>query len=155
MTHRFRLLLLLAALAGCRQDASETAKAQGDDPAAGAVGDTVGAAWTGVEYEAPRLIPAMRAQLQALRDPDAGMSEGNVTGYKNMAGDLVHAMLTDLNQVGSGEADQVRMLGDSVVNLVGGGTGVPAGGPEQVTRSTELMERLIERYQEAMRAARP
>jgi len=155
MTHRFRLLLLLAAIAACRQDASETAKAEAAGSVAGTVGDTAGAGWTGVEYEAPRLIPAMRAQLQALRDADAGRAEENVTAYKNMAGDLVSAMLTDLNQVGSGEADQIRTLGDSALNLVGGGTGVPDASPGQLARSTELMERLIERYQEAMRAVRP
>ena len=119
-------------------------------------GGGVETAAEGVEYEAPRLIPGMRAQLEQLRRPGgAGESaEAGLTTYKNMAGSLVDAMLVDLNRVGSAEAEEVRALGDTVLNLVGGGTGVPDASPEDVARSAELMRRLIDRYQQAMRAVR-
>ena len=149
--------LMAGALAGCRQDRGETGRAQpglAADSVLVSAGDTIEAG-NGVEYEAPRLIPAMRAQLDVMGGGGAGATEGNVTGYKNMAGDLVNAMLTDLNRVGSSEVDGIRKLGDSVVNLVGGGTGVPDPSPDDLARSRELMTRLIDRYQEAMRAARP
>jgi hypothetical protein len=155
MMRQIPILLLLLALAACRPEGGETARAQPYSAAdsLGMAGDTTEAR-NGVEYEAPRLIPAMRAHLQVMAGGGAGATEGNVTGYKNMAGDLVTAMLADLHRVGSSEVDQVRMLGDSVVNLVGGGTGVPDTNPEDLARSTELMGVLIDRYQEAMRAAR-
>jgi hypothetical protein len=152
------LLTLLAVLTACRQDGAETARAQPGQPADSELtvaADTVDAGGTGFEYEAPRLIPAMRAQLEVMGGGGAGATEGNVSGYKNAAGDLVNAMLTDLNRVGSSEVDGIRALGDSVVNLVGGGTGVPDAGAEDLARSAELMGRLIERYQAAMRASRP
>ena len=150
------ILLLLSALPGCRRTGA-AADAQPGGPADSALtatGDTLESARAGVEYEAPRLIPAMRAQLEVMGGAGAGATEGNVTGYKSMAGHLVDAMLTDLNRVGSSEVDGIRALGDSAVNLVGGGTGVPGASPEDLARSRELMTRLITRYQEAMRAAR-
>jgi hypothetical protein len=84
-----------------------------------------------------------------------GAAEANVTAYQAMADDLVNAMLTDLNRVGSSEIDGIRMLGDSVVNLTPGGAGVADADSEELARSTALMARLIDRYQQAMRAARP
>jgi hypothetical protein len=152
------LLLLLGALAGCRQDRAETARAQPGSPADSELiwaGDTGEAARTGMEYEAPRLIPAMRAQLQVMSGGGGGAAEANVTAYQAMADDLVNAMLTDLNRVGSSEIDGIRMLGDSVVNLTSGGAGVADADSEELARSTALMARLIDRYQQAMRAARP
>ena len=149
------ILVLLSAMSGCRRTGTRSSTQPGGaaDSALTAAGDTLESARAGVEYEAPRLIPAMRAQLEVMGGAGAGATEGNVTGYKSMAGHLVDAMLTDLNRVGSSEVDGIRALGDSAVNLVGGGTGVPTPSPEDLARSRAVMTRLIARYQEAMRAA--
>lgn len=151
------LLLMIGALAGCDRNAARSGRAQPGSPADSELtvaGDTVAAANTSVELEAPRLIPGLRAQLSALRDPEAGLSEGNITAYRTLAGDVVTAMMADLNRVGSPEAGQVRALGDSVVRLIGGGAGdAPAPSPERVTTSVEAMDRLIRHYQDAVREA--
>ena len=152
---RIPALLILAAVAACGREAQQTGRAQpgqAADSELTVAGDTVEAMNTGIELEAPRLIPGLRAQLQALGDSGAGLTEGNVTAYKNLAADVVTAMLSDLNRIGSSEVGPLRELGDTVLNLVGGGTGVSEADRPELTRSVRLMERMIQRYQEAMRA---
>ena len=157
---RTATLLLLLLVAACNRGgglAERAREAHAEDSAHSRTGgDTVEAAAAGVELEAPRLIPGLRAQLAALSDSGAGFTEGNVTAYRNLAGDVIDAMLTDLNRAGSPEAPQIDRLGDSVVTLLGGGAGGAAiGTREEVSASVRLMGRLIEQYQSAMRAARP
>ena len=153
------LLLLLVAL-GCRgNDTRRTDLGQpgvAADSVLNRTGDTVETAAGGLELEAPRLIPGLRAQLSAMRDSGPGYTEGNVAAYRQLAADVVTAMETDLNRAGSAEAEPVSELGDSVTRLIGGGAGeAPEPGREDVMRSVEMLERLIDRYQRAMRAAQP
>ncbi|HEU5039408.1 MAG TPA: hypothetical protein VFT84_01225, partial [Gemmatimonadales bacterium] len=139
--------LFIAGLTACNRSAGVSERVREAEAAEAASG--------GVELEAPRLIPGLRAQLTELGDPDAGMTEGNVTAYRNLAGDVIDAMRTDLNRVGSPEAPRIDALGDSVVTLVGGGPGGAAiGTPEEVASSVRLMDRVIRQYQDAMREAR-
>ncbi len=152
MRYRYPLLVAATLLGGCRPQSSESAR----EPihAADSVGpdsDVTGA--VGVEYEAPRLIPGMLALLDAVTDSAGRIDEGTMTGYKQAVGTLVDGMLTDLNRVGVGEDGEFRALGDSAVNLLGGGTGVPDAAPEEVQRSAAMMRRLIDKYNQRMRAA--
>ena len=122
--------------------AARTGSAELDDPEAG------------VEFEAPRLIPAIRAQISRLKEPD-GATEGNLTSFKNGVGTLVNAMEADLNRVGVTDTGYFRVLSDSVMREIGGGAGTPAdleaadAGP-----AAARVERLIGLYEERMRAAR-
>jgi hypothetical protein len=151
------LLLIVGALGGggCDNAAGRSGRAQsGHPPESELTGraDTIQAASSGVELEAPRLIPGLRAQLTALGD-SAGMTEGNVTAYRNLAADVVNAMEADLSRLGSPAVDRISELGDSVVSLIGGGAGeAPEPPPDRVQASIGLMQRLIEEYQAASRA---
>lgn len=152
------LLMLAGALGGCDTGAARSGRAQpgvAADSELTTTGDTVQAASTGVELEAPRLIPGLRAQLAALGDSSggAGMSEGNIAAYRHLASDVAAAMEADLNRLGSPDVERISELGDSVVRLVGGGPGdAPNTSPEDVKASFEVMERLIQHYQDASRA---
>ena len=106
----------------------------------------------GVEYEAPRLIPAIRAQISQIRD-SGGTSEGNLTSFRNGVGTLLNAMQTDLNRVGVTDTGTFRELGDSVMRELGGGPGSPADlKPEEARPATAQVERLIGLYEERMRS---
>ncbi len=107
----------------------------------------------GVEYEAPRLIPAIRAQITQLRD-SGGVSEANLTAFRNGVGTLVNAMQADLNRVGASDSGDFRQLGDSVMREFGGGPGSPSDlKPEEARPAIAQVERLIGLYEERMRAA--
>lgn len=107
----------------------------------------------GVEYEAPRLIPAIRAQISQIRD-SGGTSEGNLTAFRNGVGTLLNAMQADLNRVGVTDTGAFRELGDSVMREFGGGPGSPADlKPEEARPATAQVERLIGLYEERMRSA--
>ena len=152
------LLIILLGLGACRPEAQRTGEGQTGQVADSELvrtDDSVEAANTGIELEAPRLIPGLRAQLSAMRDTAGGVSEGNVAAYRQLASDVVTAMLTDLNRAGSPAVDEFRTLGDTVVMLVGGGAGeAPEPSREDLGRSTAILERLIERYRQAMAEAR-
>jgi hypothetical protein len=152
------LLLLCAAILGCRPDVQQTGQGQPGNAADSALtrqGDTVESAGAGIELEAPRLIPGLRAQLAALNDSAGGLTEGNVTAYRNLAGDVVNAIEIDLNRAGSPDVGALSALGDSVVRLIGGGAGEPANpDPERVRRSVQLLRQLISRYEQSMSAVR-
>jgi hypothetical protein len=107
----------------------------------------------GVEYEAPRLVPAIRAQITRLGEPD-GVSEENLTAFRNGVGTMVNAMQADLNRVGVTDTGAFRALGDSVMRAFGGGPGSPADlKPEESRPAIAQVERLIGLYEERMRAA--
>ncbi len=128
--------------AGTPNVAARTGSAELDDPEAG------------VEFEAPRLIPAIRAQISRLQESD-GATEENLTSFKNGVGTLVNAMEADLNRVGVTDTGYFRVLSDSVMRGIVGGAGTPAdleaagAGP-----AAARVERLIGLYEERMRAAR-
>jgi hypothetical protein len=148
-------LFALALLAACRPRTSDSGRTLEGSPADTAVigaGDRLEADTTGLEFEAPRLIPAMRASLQVVTEQGGKVDEGTLAGYRHAAGRLVDAMLTDLNRVGVGDDGSFRALGDSAVAAIGGGAGdAPRAEPGAVLRSAGMMHRLIERYQERMR----
>lgn len=107
----------------------------------------------GVEYDAPRLIPAIRAQITQLRD-SGGASEANLTAFRNGVGTLVNAMQADLNRVGASDSGDFRALGDSVMREFGGGPGSPPDlKPEDARPAIAQVERLIALYEERMRSS--
>jgi hypothetical protein len=95
----------------------------------------------GVEFDAPRLIPGVRAQISEIEGP-AGADEGNLTAFRNGVGALVNAMKADLNRVGVTDSGYFYVLSDSVLRGIAGGAGDLA-----------QVERLIGIYEERMRKA--
>jgi hypothetical protein len=107
----------------------------------------------GVEFEAPRLIPAVRAQMGVIREPD-GATEGNLTAFRNGVGTLINAMEADLNRVGVTDTGRWFVLSDSVSREFGGGAGrVATIPPDEARKAADRVEQLITMYEERMRAA--
>ena len=146
-----RWLPLVLLLTGCREPGSAAGRTRLPDVAArtgsAAIEDREG----GLEFEAPRLIPAVRAQIGEIDEPD-GATEGNITAFRNGTGALVSAMEADLNRVGAMDAGEFRGLGDSVLREIGGGASdTPDISPEKARQATAQVERLIRIYEERMR----
>ena len=108
---------------------------------------------SGAELEAPRLIPAVKNQLE-LMSGGSRLNSDNMTAYKNLAGDLVTSMQADLQRVGHTDSGRFKALSDSVMNDIGGGTGTTSG-PDaaQVPHHVGRMRALIDLYQQTMRGA--
>ena len=149
-------LLLLGPLASCDRGSPGSEGSQpvhAADSVRTARNDTVQAASSELELEAPRLIPGLRAHLSTFGD-SARVRE-NAAAFRNLAADVVNAMEADLNRAGSPEVDRIRQLGDSVLRTIGGGPGdAPEPGAERVKASVGMMERLIQEYESALRATR-
>jgi hypothetical protein len=148
-----RLVVLAAALTlvtACRREPPETASADGASAPAVALNSAGGDTTSGVEAEAPRLIPAMRAELQRLQSGN----EGNLESYRGMVGQLVDAMQADLTRSGRTDSGGFKMLADSVLRAMGGGAGDPRPDPEAARRSAPVVRRLIDLYQAMMGQAR-
>src|SRR5918999_1193141 len=92
-------LALVLAL-GCRESRSGVPETGTPDVAQRTGSAELEDAEPGVEYEAPRLIPGVRAQMAQLREPE-GATEENLTAFRNGVGTLVNAMQADLNRVGA------------------------------------------------------
>jgi hypothetical protein len=108
---------------------------------------------SGTELEAPRLIPAVRNQLE-LMSRDSQINEENLTAYRNLASDLVTSMQADLYRVRFPDSGRFRALSDSALDDLGGGTGTPAGpDPSKVKEHVARMRRLLELYQQTMKGA--
>jgi hypothetical protein len=108
---------------------------------------------SGSELEAPRLIPAVKNQLELMSRNSQANTE-NLTAYKNLAGDLVTSMQADLHRVGFADSGQFKALSDSVLTDIGGGTGTAAGPePSEVKQHVTRMRRLLELYQQTMKGA--
>jgi hypothetical protein len=106
----------------------------------------------GVEFEAPRMIPAARAQITRIRERPTDTV--NLTAFRNNLGGLVSAMQTDLHRVGVTDTGYFRELSDSVLRGFGGGRGAPAPvNPDEARRLTAQVERIIGLYETRMRAA--
>jgi hypothetical protein len=157
---RVHLLLLAIPLYACGRDSPETG-ARGAASSSPYTADSENRARedglegtnSGAELEAPRLIPAVKNQLELMAG-GSEVSRENLTAYKNLAGDLVTSMQADLHRVGLADSGHFKALSDSVVEDIGGGTGTAAGPePSQVNAHVSRMQRLIEFYQEAMRSA--
>jgi hypothetical protein len=157
---RVHLLLLALPLYACGRESPETG-ARGTASSSPYTADSENRARedglegtnSGAELEAPRLIPAVKNQLELMAS-GSEVSRENLTAYKNLAGDLVTSMQADLHRVGLADSGHFKALSDSVVEDIGGGTGTAAGPePSQVNAHVSRMGRLIEVYQEAMRSA--
>jgi hypothetical protein len=108
---------------------------------------------SGSELEAPRLIPAVKNQLE-LMSRGSHINRENLTAYKNLASDLVTSMQADLYRVGFADSGQFRALSDSVLRDIGGGAGTAAGPePSEVKPHVARMRRLLELYQQTMKEA--
>jgi hypothetical protein len=135
-------LLLPLILAACRETRSESGPGAAPDVAARAGGAQPEGNEPGVEFEAPRLIPAIRAQIIEIEDPE-GATETNLAAFRSGVGILVNAMRADLDRVGATDTGDFYALGDSVLRKVGDGPGEVVG----------QVQRLIEMYEERMRKA--
>jgi hypothetical protein len=143
-------------LTACREHAAETGRTasaytNGTDTAAGA---NLRGTTAGVEYEAPRLIPGLRAQLERLSAPRDSVTDSDLASYKNLTGTLINAMQADLTRVGLADSGAFKALSDSVLSELGGGTGVPGRIPgDRLSRNLGQMRRLVGMYQQWMRSA--
>jgi ABC-type transporter Mla MlaB component len=145
-------LAILIVLPGCRRDTPETASVDGaPGPPAIAPNSAAGDTAVGVEAEAPRLIPAMRAQLERLPS-DTGT--GSLESYRATVGQLIDAMEADLTRTGRIDSGGFKLLADSVLRELGGGAGDPKPDPEAARRSAPAVRRLIDLYQARMGQAR-
>ena len=135
-------LLLLLILASCREPRPESGPGGAPDVAARPGGAELEGNEPGVEFEAPRLIPAIRAQIFEIEDPE-GATGANLAAFQRGVGTLVKAMRADLNRVGATDTGDFYALGDSVLRNVGDSTGTVVG----------QVERLIQMYEEGMRKA--
>jgi hypothetical protein len=154
-----QLLILVAILSACRETPETGARGSASaspytaDSENRAREDGLEGTNSGTELEAPRLIPAVKNQLDLMASGSA-VNRENMTAYKNLAGDLVTSMQADLYRVGHADSGQFRALTDSVMDDIGGGTGTAAGPePSQVPQHVPRMRKLIDLYQQTMRSA--
>jgi hypothetical protein len=109
---------------------------------------------SGSELEAPRLIPATQNQLTLMASGTQPPNPDNLTAYKNMAGDLVNAMIADLYRAGYADSGNFKTLGDSVLSDLGGGAGTSSSlDRSKLPEHVDRMQRLIRLYQQTMRKA--
>jgi len=153
---RLFLLLGLGLCFACGREKAGNASASAytSDADSSAREDGMAGTNSGSELEAPRLIPAIQNQLTLMANGTQPPDPDNMTAYRNMAGDLVNAMAADLSRAGVADSGNFRTSSDSVLEDLGGG----AGGLAKLDRShlpqhVERMQRLIRRYQQAMRTA--
>jgi hypothetical protein len=137
------LAITIIALAACRQT-PETASAErtSSEVARNSAGGDSG---NGLEAEAPRLIPAMRAELDHVQS-----GSGNLESYRGTVGHLIDAMEQDLNRSGRVDDGGFKLLADSVLRELGGGAGNPKPDPEAARRSVPAVRRLLDLYQTRM-----
>jgi hypothetical protein len=148
--HRLRVWpLLVLNLVACetRPDddrATESAAATPTDSVP--LGDSVAP----VEFEAPRLIPGVRAQMEQVRATSA--SKEDVAAFRAGLGRLVDAMEIDLNRAGVTDTGYFGQLSDSVLRSFGGGASdQPDLPPEEAGSAADQVDRLIAMYTERMR----
>jgi hypothetical protein len=158
MRHLFLFLIILPFTA-CREtpETGERGTASASPYTAGS--DTAGqedgleGTNSGTELEAPRLIPALRNQLE-LMSSGARVPDENLTAYKNLAQDVVNAMVADLHRVKLPDTGSFGKLQDSVLNDIGGGaSSAPDLERSEVPQHVSRMRRLIQLYQTAMRSS--
>jgi hypothetical protein len=148
-------LLVGLLLLGCRARPVETARAPAADTAdpadSGHSTQPVGAAHGKVEFEAPPLIPAMRAQLDQITRPESRRDPSAITSYRGSASRLIEAMEADLVRVGLADSGAFQVLSDSVLNDLGRSTGW-ANPPDsqRLSANTGRIRRLIALYESWM-----
>jgi hypothetical protein len=153
------LVLLTAALAaevacGREKAGNTSASAYTSGAESSAREDGMAGTNSGSELEAPRLIPATQNQLTLMASGTQPPNPDNLTAYKNMAGDLVNAMIADLYRAGYADSGNFRTLGDSVLKDLGGGAGTSSTlDRSKLPQHVDRMQRLIRLYQQTMRKA--
>jgi hypothetical protein len=146
----FTLMIILAA---CRETRSDSGGAGAADDAASSGSIELEDSQPGIEFEARRLIPGVRAQISEIKSPE-GATEGNITAFRNGVSTLASAMEADLNRVGAADIGSFSMLSDSVLREIGGGASDPPDlSPEAARQAASQVERLIGIYEEQMRKA--
>jgi hypothetical protein len=150
------ILILTVLFSDCRPRSVETARAvpysEAPDLPSTQGAPPVGAAHGKVEFEAPPLIPAMRAHLDQITRPETGDEPNVLTSYKSAATRLILAMRGDLVRVGLADSGAFKRLSDSVLKDLGGGSGLASPPtPEGHSVATGRMRRLIELYESWMR----
>jgi hypothetical protein len=157
---RVQLLALAGFLSACGRESPESGASRAAsaspytaDSESRAREDGLEGTHSGSELEAPRLIPAVKNQLELMSMGSQTNTE-NLTAYKNLASDLVTSMQADLYRVGFADSGQFRALSDSVLADIGGGTGTAAGPePSEVKEHVARMRHLLELYQQTMKGA--
>lgn len=158
---RVQLLVLVFILSACGREAPDTgtsgtasASPYTADSKERAREDGLEGTNSGTELEAPRLIPAVRNQLDLMTRGSPASTE-NMTAYRNLASDLVTSMQADLYRVGFADSGQFRALSDSVLDDLGGGSATPATGPgpSEVKQHVARMRRLLDLFQQTMKGA--
>jgi len=153
MCRSVRWLTLLMILAACRETRPDSGGAGAPDVATRAGGAELEDSQPGIEFEARRLIPGVRAQISEIESPE-GATEGNITAFRNGVSRLANAMEADLNRVGAGDIGSFSGLSDSVLREIGGGASDPPDlSPEKARQAASQVERLIGIYEEQMRKA--
>jgi hypothetical protein len=153
MSRSIGWLFLILALVACRRAVSDRDQTRRPDVANHTGSAELSDSEPGVEFEAPRLIPGIRAQMATIKEP-SGRTEENLTAFKNGVGTLVNAMETDLNRVGVTDTGEFWVRSDSLMREFGSGAGdVAALPPEKVDQVLPQVEQLMAMYQERMRAA--
>jgi hypothetical protein len=150
------LLILLAVGAACSREKAGNASASAYTSDADSSAREEGMAGTnsGSELEAPRLIPATQNQLTLMANGRQPPNPDNLTAYKNMAGDLINSMTADLYRAGYADSGNFKVLGDSVLNDLGGGAGTRSNlDRSKLPQHIDRMQRLIRMYQQTMRTA--
>jgi len=152
MSRSFRWLFLILALVACRRPVSDRDHTRRADVANRTGSAELSDSEPGVEYEAPRLIPGVRAQMATIANP-SGRTVENLTAFKNGFGTLVNAMETDLNRIGVTDTGEFWSRSDSLMREIGSGAGeVVELPPEKVDQVLPKVEQLLAMYQERMRA---
>jgi hypothetical protein len=153
MQVRWQWIPVLVLAAACRGRERETGNLDARPGAEVPVDDRRLENRTGeVEYEAPRLIPALRNQIALLRG--GRQSEGNLESYRGTVAHLVDAMEADLNRAAMPDSGRFRLMADSVLRALGGGAGDPGPDPDAARRSVGAVERLVQEYERLMARAR-
>jgi hypothetical protein len=150
------LLILLAVGAACSREKAGNASASAYTSDADSSAREEGMAGTnsGSELEAPRLIPATQNQLTLMANGRQPPNPDNLTAYKNMAGDLINSMTADLYRAGYADSGNFKVLGDSILNDLGGGAGTRSNlDRSKLPQHIDRMQRLIRMYQQTMRTA--
>jgi hypothetical protein len=148
------LLLTSLVVAACSRDKAGNASASAyTNPDSSAREDSIAAATGGSELEAPRLIPATQNQLTLMANGTRLPNPDNLMAYRNMAGDLINSMITDLYRAGYADSGNFRALGDSVLADLGGDGASGRLDHARLPQHVDRMQRLIRLYQLTMRQA--
>jgi hypothetical protein len=152
------ILLLVVPFLACRRDKPETGTAASASPYTSdseerSREDGLEGTNTGSELEAPRLVPALRNQLDLI-SRGSQINDDNLNAYKNLAQDVVNSMVADLRRVGQADTGDFRALKDSVLEEIGGGAGSEHDMDQsKLPQHAARMRRLIDMYQQTMRGA--